>query len=61
MMNIQKLIQDVFFLLITIRYIKKRINAYIARMDSLKLKMNHAYIAKQEKMEDQIVKSVNIL
>ena len=61
MMNIQKLLQDVYFQLIIIHYIKKRKNVYYVSLDFLRQKMNHVYIAKQEKMEDQIVKNVNIL
>ena len=61
MMNIQKLLQDVFFLLIIKQNIKKKKSVYIVKKDFSKQGMNLVYIVKQEKMEVQIVKNVNIL
>ena len=61
MMNIQKLLQDVFFLLIIKQNIKKKKSVYIVKKDFFKQEMNLVYIVRQEKMEVQIVKNVNIL
>ena len=60
-MNIQKLLQDVFLQIVILQNIKKKINAYIVSQDFLKQMKNHVFIVRQEKMEDQIVKNVNIL
>ena len=60
MMNILKLLQDVFFQLIIIQIILRKINAYYVNLDFLKQRMNRVYIAKLEKMEDLVVKNVNI-
>ena len=56
MKNIQKLL----FSINNRTEYKKKINVYIANMDFLKQKMNLVYIARQEKMEDQNAKNVNI-
>ena len=59
-MNIQKFQHDVFYQLIIIQNILKIKSVLIANMDFLKQKKNYAFIAKQEKMEDQSVMNVNI-